>query len=111
MLLLGMGVLKGARQMIDRALRATCHTRTGMIGEATALVGIAALGPMGAIVGGLEGIATAAAVSQAIALVVVLDLAKRQMSVPFVDLWPFQKAALSDLSAFMGKAKVPSAAI
>jgi O-antigen/teichoic acid export membrane protein len=102
-LLLGMGAIKGARQMIDRALRATHHTRTGMVGEATALVGTGLLGSTGAIVGGLEGLALSVFLAQAIALLVVLRISGTQIGAAPSELWPFQKAALDDLGAFMRK--------
>ena len=106
-LFLGMGALKGARQMIDKALRATHHTRTGMIGEATALGGLAILGSIGAVVGGLEGLALGALVAQAVALLVVLRPAGAQFSAGACDLWPFQRAALDDVRAFLWP-KMPS---
>lgn len=104
-LLLGMGALKGARQMIDRALRATHHTSTGMTGEAISLAGISALGPIGAMTGGIEGLAAAALLSQVTALVVVLGLAKRHLGICLAELWPLHRAALRDLGAYPSRAK------
>ncbi|MEO1205467.1 MAG: lipopolysaccharide biosynthesis protein [Pseudomonadota bacterium] len=102
-LLLVMGVLKGGRQMVDKALRATRHTKTGMIGEATALTGILVLGPIGAILGGLEGVALGAVVAQAVALIVVLVLTKRRLVFRFVELWPFRARAIQELRSFLSK--------
>lgn len=106
-LLLGMGALKGARQMVDKTLRAIQHTRTGMISEVTALTVLVGLGSIGAVVGGLEGFALGTLIAQAIALLVVLPLACGQFGARPRDLWPFQRAALDDFRAFM-RPRLPS---
>lgn len=109
-LLLGMGVCNGGRKMIDRALRATHHTRIGMLGEATALVGVVVFGAIGALAGGLEGLALGMVVAQTIALVLVTQLARRHFEASLFELWPFQKAVLKDVRAFFGKARSPAVA-
>jgi O-antigen/teichoic acid export membrane protein len=100
-LLLGMGALKGARQMIDKTLRANHHTRTGMIGEAVAFGGLAILGSIGAVAGGLEGLALGALIAQAAALIVVIRFACAQFDAGPLELWPFQRATLDDVRDFL----------
>lgn len=97
MILLMMGVLKGARHMADKAMRATHHTRNGMVAEAVALVGVVVFGPIGALTGGVEGIAIGALISQGIAFAVMLVLAGNHFATALGALWPFQRAAILDL--------------
>ena len=109
-LFLGAGALKGARQMIDRGLRASHHTRTGMIGEIVFLTGLMLFGWIGAATAGLEGFALGTLVAQAAAFVVVLPLASSTLGVRLLDLWPFQKSAIEDISALLFRATMPPTA-
>lgn len=101
MLLLAAGAFKGGRQMVDKALRALHLTRTGIVGETIALLGIAVLGSIGALTSGLFGLAVGALLAQVLGLVIVLWLATQELKIGLYDLWPFQRAAIADLRALV----------
>lgn len=100
-LLLVAGACKGARQMVDKALRATHHTRIGMIGEVTALAGIVIFGVPGALMAGPDGLAAGVLVAHALAMLLVLMLSQKEFGVSLLELWPFQRATFLEVRALM----------
>lgn len=99
MLLLGMGALKGTRHMIDKSLRATHHTRTGIVAEIVSFAALAILGSAGAWMAGLVGVAAAAAAAQALGLLAALLISRRHMGYAVSALWPLRMSVLHELRA------------
>ncbi|MBL9171612.1 MAG: lipopolysaccharide biosynthesis protein [Verrucomicrobiales bacterium] len=87
MILLFMNTLKGVRQVIDRAMRATLSMRFGVVSEAVGLGCFVALGPFASSFGGLAGIAVALVLAQAAALAVMATSAVKCYNLKCSDLW------------------------
>jgi O-antigen/teichoic acid export membrane protein len=98
-LLLVAGTLKGLRLVIDRALRADGNTRSGMTGEAVALVVLVLAGIVGARFGGLTGLALAVIAAQAAGLAAVMLAAALHLECPASALVPLRHPSHSRLLA------------
>ncbi len=88
-ILLGLGVVKGLRQVLDRGLRAAHVTRVSLAAEATALVTGLPLAIAGGLWLGAEGVAVGMFAANTLSLAVMLALGLRALSVPAARLSPF----------------------
>lgn len=94
-LLLVAGGLKGMRLMLDKVLRATEHTRTGVIGEVAALASMVPLGSWGAYAAGIKGFSVGIIVAQLIALTVSLSMAKQYRDFKYTELFAVDRNAMT----------------
>lgn len=97
MILLLANTFRGVRQVMDRALRATLHTRLNMLSEGAGLISFIAAAPIGASMGGLVGIAWAMAAAQALAFAVMVAGTARLHALPILDLWGLKPSSVSQL--------------
>lgn len=86
-ILLLMGILKGLRSIIDRAMRATHKTSIGLFGELIQILGLITFAPVGFKFAGLEGFAWSLVGAQACALFVMLALAVRAFDIDRCKVW------------------------
>jgi O-antigen/teichoic acid export membrane protein len=94
MILLLMNTFRGARQVMERALRATLNTRLGMLSEGVGLACFAALAPIGGSLSGLAGIAWAMAGAQLLALGFMLVGMARSYKLSVQDLLGLRRATV-----------------
>lgn len=87
LILLLMNFFRGIRQIADRGLRATLNPRLGMWSEGVGLLCFVTMAPLASSLGGLIGVAWAAAAAQAFALVVIIAGICRTHKVSFLRLW------------------------
>lgn len=99
-ILLLMGTIKGIRNILDRAMRATHNSMIGMAGEAVALAALVVLAPVGVKLAGLQGFAWGLCGAQACALVVMIMLAARQVVIDPRLLSPLHRDNVARLGRF-----------
>ena len=98
-ILLLMNTIKGVRQVMDRAMRATGNTRQGILSEGVGLTALLAFASIGASFGGLSGIAWGMVLAQTAALAVMVTGTVSTLEIRAGSLWGLRVANVRRLLA------------
>jgi enterobacterial common antigen flippase len=96
-LLIGATALWGASQMLEQGLRATGHSRIGIVSNVAGLAIMLAAGIPACRLYGINGIAAAALASQVLNLVVLIAFCVSRLKMPIVWFWAFDPQSIREL--------------
>ena len=96
-LLIGATAFWGASQMLEQGLRAAGHPRIGIVSNLAGLTALVAIGIPACVTDGINGIATAALVAQALNIFILIGFCVARLHIPIRWFWAFSPQSLREL--------------